>query len=56
MIVTSGFVNNIMDRFSKHFKLKFIIEIVRKDVCSVSLSDDFEEIGYQEEEKLGWTV
>ena len=28
----------------------------RKDVCSVSLSDDFEEQGYEEEEKLGWTV
>ena len=29
---------------------------VRKDVCSVSLSDDFEEQEYEEEEKLGWTV
>ena len=28
----------------------------RKDVCSVSLSDEFEEQGYEEEEKLGWTV
>ena len=28
----------------------------RKDVCSVSLPDDFEEQKYEEEEKLGWTV